>query len=441
MTLSKHHRSKPASFVVGKCSKGVRSLGETHSAITKTIRLKCFCLVGCALAVHLDGSIGPLAQAWVSQQRRPLRKSWKMERTRRLWFATPTHAPMSDDSRDTFSDDSSSIQKPLEGVVCLVTGASRGIGKGIALELGCQGATVYVTGTTSTTDPSETSEPANETIETTASEVTLAGGHGIAVLCDHAQDQQVQELFQRIENESGRLDILVNNAFRLPDGGAAALQQKFWEQGPSSWDPIHEVGLRSHYVATCYAVPLMMQQDPSALARPLVIMISSFGGLTYTFNVAYGVGKAGLDRMAKDMAVDLRDNGISVMSLWPGLVATERTERLVASGEWEKYVKIPLGDNAESPRFTGRAVVALALDPDNMAKSGTCQVVAELADEYGFFDINGKRPPSIRSLRFLLPTYGFNEEQREKIPSSWIPNWKLPFWVMAQGQPPGDELN
>jgi dehydrogenase/reductase SDR family member 1 len=353
--------------------------------------------------------------------------------------------------------------RSLEGCVCLVTGASRGIGKGVAVELGRAGAVVYVTGTSSTSKkPSSSSSPyatsdlvgGPGTIEETAQQVTEAGGMGIPVYCNHANDGDVKSLFRTIQQQHGRLDILVNNAFRVP-GGPDALYGKFWEQGPDVWDCLHTVGLRSHYVASCYAAPLLLQsksywtslrQQTSSssnnknnsapgVPRPLIVMVSSFGGLAYAFNVAYGVAKAGVDRLAKDMAVELASEDVCVVSLWPGVVATERTERAVRSGDWDRHVGLPL-DHCESPRFTGRAVRAIALDRNNMKKSGSYQVVAELAEEYGFVDVNGQRPPSIRSLRFLLPTYGMTAELRSKVPARLIPDWKLPFWVMAGGAPP-----
>jgi dehydrogenase/reductase SDR family protein 1 len=180
---------------------------------------------------------------------------------------------------------------------------------------------------------------------------------------------------------------------------------------------------------------LKSQQNTTAtnskLPRPFIAMISSFGGITYTFNLPYGVGKAAVDRLAKDMAVELLAEDICVTSFWPGVVRTERTDAMVESGEWDEFVGIPL-DYAETPEFTGRAVVAVATDAGNLEqKSGTYQVVAELAQEYGFTDVDGSRPPSIRSLRFLLPTYG-----NVSLPEWLIPDWKLPFWVMASGKPP-----
>ena len=162
------------------------------------------------------------------------------------------------------------------------------------------------------------------------------------------------------------MDILVNNVFRIPSGGLEKLMGKFWEQGVDAWDALHTVGLRSHFVASSFAVPLMLKsRDSCPIPRPFIAMISFFGGLSYTFSVPYGVGKAGVDRLAKDMVVELNEEGICVTSFYPGLVQTERTDLAVASGDWEQYVKIPL-DNSETPEFTGRAVVGVATDPNNM---------------------------------------------------------------------------
>lgn len=381
--------------------------------------------------------------------------------------------------------------KLLQNVVCLVTGASRGIGKGIELQLGAQGATVYVTGTTTTsmmtttptnntTTTTRTEEILQETIEQTAYEIQQLGGIGIPIRCDHSNDTDAYHVLQRIEQEYGYLDILVNNAFRFPtvsnvtevqlftDDDAATntattttttstmeflLRRKFWQQGALAWDTIHTVGLRSHYITTCMAMKLLFRarqqrqqsrtsssssSSSSMIPRPLIVMISSFGGLTYSFNVAYGVGKAGVDRMVKDMAYELISDDICVVSLWPGVVNTERTQRSVQNGEWDQYVQLSL-DMSETPQFTGRAIVALATDPNNIQKSGTVQVVAELATEYGFTDMDGTTvPPSIRSLRFLLYNYVIqtNPILQNRIPYRWIPDIRIPFWMMAQGQPP-----
>jgi len=358
-----------------------------------------------------------------------------------------------DDNGEGSTTDAPSISaRRLEGCVCLVTGASRGIGKGIALELGKEGATVYVTGTSTsspTTSPTTSSSSSryttNEevggpgTIEETAHEISQFGGKGIAVVCDHSNDEQVQKLFDQIDNNEGRLDILINNAFRVPAG--KVLDGDFWTQGADVWDAMHTIGLRSHYIATCFAIPIMKRNPrfidtKKGISRPFIGMVSSFGGLMYTFNVAYGVGKAAVDRLVKDMSVELEKENIAVCSFWPGIVMTERMIQKVENGEWEEEVGIPI-DNSETPAYTGKAIIAIATDGEtNMKKSGSVQIVAEVATEYGFLEDNGSQPPSIRSLKFLIPGYALDEKTRKKVPDWCIPDWKLPLWLMAGGKPP-----
>jgi dehydrogenase/reductase SDR family protein 1 len=269
----------------------------------------------------------------------------------------------------------------LSGQVAVVTGASRGIGKGIALELGAAGATVYLTGRTVT----EGSSPFPGTIGATAEEVGRLGGQGIAVQCDHGEDEQVSALFERVRSEQGRLDVLVNNVFNAPEGRTILHGGGFWEYPISIWDDVIDVGCRSHYVASHEAVPTMIEQGSG-----LVVNISSFAGAAYAFNLAYGVGKAAVDRMARDMAYELRDHGVTCVSLWPGWVKTEHLIQRQAEG----LAPFSL-DNAESPRFTGRAVVALATDPKRMERSGQVLVVADLGREYGFTDVDGRQPGSL----------------------------------------------
>ncbi|MFF0492627.1 SDR family NAD(P)-dependent oxidoreductase [Nocardia sp. NPDC004068] len=269
--------------------------------------------------------------------------------------------------------------------VAVVTGASRGVGKGIALELGAAGATVYLTGRT--TEPG----PLPGTIGETAREIGELGGTGIAVACDHHEDEQVAAVFDRVRAEQGGLDILVNNVFSAPDL-APWLHKPFWELPLGAWDQVLDIGLRSHYAATLYAAPLLFAND-----RPgkLIVNISSSGAVSYGHNVVYGVGKAGLDKMTADMAVELRPKGIAIVSLWPGLVFTE----LVATGatttdDGRRVVEIPGAgtfdiSHAESPRFVGRAVAALAADPETLEISGERRTTAELAARYGFTDVDG----------------------------------------------------
>lgn len=266
----------------------------------------------------------------------------------------------------------------LYGKVAVVTGASRGVGKGVALGLGEAGATVYVTGRTT----EEGSAPLPGTIGETTAEVTRLGGQGIAVRCDHRNDEEVKAVFERVRQEQGRLDILVNNVFHVPSPPEKIMNRPFWEVPIEVWDQMHTIGLRSHYVASVFAAPIMIEQGSG-----LICNISSLGGKGYLFNVAYGVGKAAVDRLAADMAHELRARNVTVVSLWPGGVKTELMMSLADRVSMDV-------SGFESPQFTGRAVAALAADPDVMQKTGRVLVVAELADEYGFTDIDGSRPAS-----------------------------------------------
>ena len=271
-----------------------------------------------------------------------------------------------------------SSQRPLSGATTIVTGASRGVGKGIALGLGEAGATVYVTGR------SVERGAFPGTIGETAAEVTALGGKGIAVACDHGDDAQVEALFARVLGEAGKIGVLVNNAFAIPDGKIIA---PFWELPIAQWDTLHRVGLRSHYVASVFAAKAMI-----GLKNGLIVNVSSFGAKIYAVNVAYGVGKAGVDRLSRDAARELRAHGVCVVSLWPGVV---KTERLLL--EHERIGFDPAKSQAESPQFSGRAVAALAADPRRMERTGQALVVAELAKEYGFTDLDGSQPASLRA--------------------------------------------
>lgn len=272
--------------------------------------------------------------------------------------------------------------------VALVTGASRGAGKGIALGLAAAGMTVYVTGR-STTQSLGTlkGEPLPGTIYETAQEIDKAGGRGIAVPCDHRDDSQVAALFERIEREAGRLDILVNNATFIHDqliepGG-------FWEK-PLELVNILDVGLRSAYVASWYAARMMVRAR-----RGLIAFVSSYGATCYMHGAAYGAQKAGLDKFAHDMAVDLEPHGVAAVSLWLGPQLTERTA--VAARErpdqYEHFIKV-----AETPQFNGRVIYALASDPELMKLSGHTLITAELAERYGITDEGGRQPPSYRQM-------------------------------------------
>ncbi len=266
--------------------------------------------------------------------------------------------------------------------IAVVTGASRGAGRGIAIALGATGATVYVTGRTRV----ENAADLPGTVQATAEAVTAAGGRGVAVYCDHADDDQVRGLFERIHSEQGRLDILVNNATALHE--ALTDSGPFWQK-PLALTDLWNVGMRSHYVATWHAAPLLL-----ANRGGLVVNTSSFGGRVYMHGPAYGAGKAAVDKMAHDMAVDFRPYNVAVVSVWMGLLMTERTRRVFAA-QPEKYADIAA--TTESPEFTGRIIAALADDPALMERSGKVWIGAELAREYGVTDIDGGQPPSHRT--------------------------------------------
>ena len=200
----------------------------------------------------------------------------------------------------------------LSGKVAVVTGASRGVGRGVAEGLAEAGATVYVTGRSE----SHEQPPAERTIQATAASVDALGGKGIAVAVDHNDDAAVEALFQRVAEEQGRLDVLVNNAYKIPD--PPVFSGGFWEHPVSVWDDQCGVGLRGYYVASVFAAPLMVAQGSG-----LIVNISSRGGDEYVFSTSYGVGKCGVDRMAKDMAVELKDYGVAALSLRPSAVKTD----------------------------------------------------------------------------------------------------------------------
>jgi NAD(P)-dependent dehydrogenase (short-subunit alcohol dehydrogenase family) len=276
-----------------------------------------------------------------------------------------------------------SAARSLTGRVALVTGASRGVGRGIALGLGEAGATVYVTGRTVEEGASASRLPG--TVQATAAQVTGLGGSGIAVRCDAGDDDELAAVMQRVADEQGRLDVLVNSAWggyeRFTDGSEFN-PGPFWEQPLGLWDSMHRIGVRAHYVTSALAAPLMVRTGG------LIVSISSFAGQVFVPPVPYGVAHAAIDRLARDMAEDLRPHRVASVSLYPGLVLTESVQANLQYFEDQT--------NRETPLFVGRVVAALSSDPEIMRFTGCWLVAAEVAAAYRVVDEHGNLPHSNR---------------------------------------------
>ena len=251
----------------------------------------------------------------------------------------------------------------LDGKIAVVTGATKGIGRGVARELAQHGARVYVTGR---------SAPEHEQVD----------GRTTLFRCDHSVDAEVNSVFDRILKDSGTIDILVNAVWGGYDGmmedGQFTWPRPFWEQPLWRWDAMFNAGVRAHYRASQLAARGMVARQGG-----LIVNISHWAAQKHIGNVAYGVAKAATDKMTSDMATELKRYAVTVVSLYPGMV---RTEKVMEAAQWLDL------SNSESPQFVGRAVVALAGDPRVMEKSGAVVVAAALAQEYGFTDVDGKTP-------------------------------------------------
>lgn len=267
----------------------------------------------------------------------------------------------------------------LRGQVAVVTGGSRGVGRGIALALGAAGAKVYVTGRS--TRGSATTENLPGTIDETAEQVTALGGTGVAVRCDHTADADNEALFQRVTEEDGKLDLLVNNAWAgYERGDEVRFDAKFWDQPMWRYD-LFAGSLRGQFQASRLAAPLMLPQK-----RGLIVNVSFTDGDVYLGQVAYDVTKSASDRLALGMAHELRKFDVAAVALHPGFVRTER----VASA-WDVLGAGP-AQIVHSPEYVGRAVAALLVDPELMEVSGKRLAVGDLAEHYGFTDVDGKAP-------------------------------------------------
>lgn len=277
--------------------------------------------------------------------------------------------------------------KFLTGRVALVTGASRGIGKGIAKTLAALGAIVYVTGRS--TDPSILTDGLGGTIHDTAHLILELGGKCTAIQCDHQHQEQIARVFQIIEDNEGRLDILVNNAWPGYQGMVELIDQKwvwtwqlpFWQQPLWRYDSMMNVTVRSNFICSQLATRIMLKQNSG-----LIVNLSYWAAKKHIGNVPYGVSKAATDKLTSDMAAELKDFDITVVSLYPGLV---RTEGVVRAAEYFDL------SNSESTEYQGLAIAHLYKDPRKKERSGTVVLSAALGDDYNFSDFDGKRPKPV----------------------------------------------
>jgi len=275
----------------------------------------------------------------------------------------------------------------LKDKVAVVTGGSRGASRGIAIELGKEGAIVYVTGRSTSGNPSPMNRP--ETIEETAEQVTSEGGVGIPVQVDHNEEEEVRKLFEQVKQEQGGLDILLNNVW-----GVSSLVNwsvPFWKHSLEDGLFIQVQGVHTHIVTSYYAVPLMRNRN-----RGLIVEITDGVGYDYHYgNLYYDLAKVATKRIAKGMAKDLRADNIAVIALAPGFMRTEAALQHfgVTEENWrDATVRNPRFGSSETPRFVGRAVVALATDKNIMGKTGQNVDTIQLAADYGFTDVDGTTP-------------------------------------------------
>ena len=278
----------------------------------------------------------------------------------------------------------------LKDRVAVVTGASRNLGRGIALVLGDEGATVYVTGRSIRGEQTKDFPGAN--IEDTAEQITARGGFGIPVRCDHSVDEEVKALFDRVKEEQGHLEILVNNAW----GGYETITDwsswgaPFWEQPLSRWDVMFRVGLRSHMTASYFAVPLMLSTRRQR--RLIVNTTVAMEEAGYPANLFYWLSKVAINRMTYKMAEELKKRRVAVVALAPGWLRTAHILQHYETDDQSAH-EISALQGSESTEYAGRAVAALATDAKVMEKTGRVLRTREVGPEYGFTDVDGRQPP------------------------------------------------
>ena len=294
--------------------------------------------------------------------------------------------------------DPAPLPPPLKDCIAVVTGASRGAGRAIAIELGAAGATVYVTGRSTRQQPApgyaqilalSGLQALPGDIDSTAEAVNAAGGVGIAVPCDHRDDDQVRQLFERVQREQGRIDLLVNNAWGGHESFDGVFDAPFWQQPLAHWSTMIDGGVRNHLLASRHAAPLMV-----ARGQGLIVTTTFYDAGQYLRgNLFYDLAKAAMTRLAFGMAQDLRPHGVASVAVSPGWM---RTEFVLVGHQTDEahWTERPALARTESPHYLGRAVAALATDPEILGLSGSVQLVAELAQRYGFTDLDGRQPPA-----------------------------------------------
>ena len=261
------------------------------------------------------------------------------------------------------------VGRPLEGRVAVVAGASRSIGMGAAVELGAAGAFVYALGRTLKPGTGERNGSLTETLE----QIESLGGQGVAIACDCASEAELSAVMSRVRSEHGRLDVLVNSVFSAPTL-SPSIGKRFWETPTKLWRDVIDVGAGSAFLASYFAAPLLIETAERQGRPTLIVNVTGRGAVRYRYNVLYGVGKSATERLTRDCALDLKDRGVAVASIWPNGHAIDPTK-------------------PETPRYNGRGVVAMAADPNIMERSGAHFWTAELGRDYGFTDEHGHAHP------------------------------------------------
>ncbi|KAI6190567.1 Oxidoreductase, short chain dehydrogenase/reductase family protein [Aphelenchoides bicaudatus] len=295
-----------------------------------------------------------------------------------------------------------SSDKHLAGKVALVTGCSRGIGKGLAFGLGQAGATVYLTGRP-VKQSANSDIPKAEPLESLAKEIEEAGGKAIVAYCDHSDPEQTRKLFERIDKEQkGQLDILVNNAFAAVQFIVEHVGQPFYaysESPEETWELINNVGLKNNYICAVHAAKLMAKRGKGGV----ILNVSSTGGANYFL----GAGKEAIDRMSADMAIELADKKVTVLSVWVGAVKTELINKIVLEPQ---NPGVEVFENGQSIYYAGRTIAALLKDPNFHKRTGQTLSTSQLGQEYNVVDVDGKMPGDPR-----LDQYNKRREESNKV--------------------------